>query len=176
MNKNLFRIAWFGAVVILLFAGIALGLRSGNVTVYDREYVWSVVMGTEGEPDRIVRGRMVPRIQHDMNKLIFAFNKTFAEAEAANLKEGETTLELPKLLLQGQDRSMVRVLVVNGDYLSQRMGSAGAQEYLVAATYTLTDCPEVTEVNFDFPQGDHAMPGVYTRMSFTGYKIIFIRK
>ena len=177
IDKKLFRMVFFGAAVILLFVGIAVGLRSGNVTVYDREYVWSVVTGTEGERDQIVRGRMLPRIHNDMNKLVFAFNKTFAEAEAANLKEGESGLELPKLLLQGHDdRSTVRVLVVNGDYLSQRMGSAGAREYLVAATYTLTDCPEITAVNFDFTPGEHAAPGVYTRMSFAGYKIVFIRK
>ena len=176
IDKKLFRLVWIGTVVILIFVGIALGLRSGNVTVYDREYVWSVVSGAEGEPDRIVRGRMIQRIQHDINKLIFAFNKTFAEAEAASLQEGESALELPKLLLKDRDRSTVRVLVVNGDYLTQRMGSDGAQDYLVAATYTLTDCPEITSVNFDFTQGDHAEPGIYTRMSFTGYRITFIRK
>jgi len=119
---------------------------------------------------------MLPRIQHDMNKLVFAFNKTFAETEAANLQEGESALELPKLLLQDQERSTVRVLVVNGDYLTRRMGSDGAQDYLVSATYTLTDCPELTSVNYEFTQGDHAAPGIYTRMSFTGYKIVFIQK
>jgi hypothetical protein len=45
VDKKLFHIIWIGTVVILLLGGIAVGLRSGNVTVYDREYVWSAEPG-----------------------------------------------------------------------------------------------------------------------------------
>ena len=176
MDKKLFHLVWIGAVVILLIGGIAIGIRSGDVTVYDREYVWSTEPGAEGEPMRLVRGRMVQSIQQDKNKLVFAFNKTFADAEALNLQEGESKLELPKLMIQGHERTTVRVQVENSGYLTQRMGSAGAQDFLAAATYTMTECPVITAVDFNFPQGDHAAPGIYTRMSFTEYKTVYTRK
>lgn len=176
IDKKLFHIAWIGAVVILLVAGVAIGLRSGDVTVYDREYTWFTETGAEGDQTRLVRGRKVQSIQRDMNKLAFAFNKTFVDAEAANLRESETKLELPKLLIRGHERTTVRVVVENGGYLTQRMGSAGAQDYLVAAVYTMTECPVITAVDFEFPPGEHAVPGVYTRMSFTGYKTVYRRK
>jgi hypothetical protein len=176
VDKKLFHIIWIGTVVILLLGGIAVGLRSGNVTVYDREYVWSAEPGPEGDPVRLVRGRMISSIQQDVNKLLFAFNKTFKEAETANLQENESLLELPRILLQGIKGTTAQVVVENSVYLSQRMGSAGAQDYLASATYTLTECPQIAAVEFDFPQGDHAAPGTYTRGSFSEYRIIFIRK
>jgi hypothetical protein len=177
IDRKLFHIVWIGVVTILLIAGVAIGLRSGNVTVYDREYVWSADPGTgEGEPVRLVRGRKVQGIQRDMNKLILAFNKTFIEAEAVNLRDSESRLELPKLLIQGLDHTTVRVLVENSWYLTQRMGSSGAQDFLATATYTMTECPVITAVDFVFAEGDHAAPGIYTRMSFTGYRTVYVRK
>ncbi len=176
MNKKLFQTAWIGSVIILLIAGIAVGIRSGDVTVYDREYVWSAEPGPEGGQVRLVRGRMITRVLQDMNKLLFAFNKTFAEAEAVNLRENESRLELPHLLIRGVEHTTVRVIVENSGYLTQRMGSAGAQDYLAAATFTMTECPVITAVDFSFPEGDHAAPGLYTRMSFTDYRTVYVRK
>jgi hypothetical protein len=174
MNKKLIHAIWIGTVAILTLAGAVLGLRSGNVTVYDREYVWSVEPGEEQE--LLVRGRSIGKIAEDAHKLLFAFNRTFEEDEAANLREGETALELPRLQLDKLENEVAEVVVVNSDYLTQRMGSAGAQDYLAAATYTLTECPTVQRVSFLFPAGEHAVPGVYGRASFEGYRIIFVKK
>ena len=174
MNKKLFHAIWIGTVAILVLAGAVLGLRSGNVTVYDREYVWSVEPGEEQA--MLVRGRSIRKIEEDAHKLVFAFNKTFAEAEAANLSEGESALELPRLQLDKVEGSVAQVLIMNSDYLTQRMGSAGAQDYLAAATYTLSECPTVQHVNFLFTGGEHAVPGIYDRGSFDGYRIIFVKK
>ena len=38
-------------------------------------------------------------------------------------------------------------------------------------TYSLTEAPGVRGVNFAFPEGDHAMPGEYTRESFPDFVI-----
>jgi hypothetical protein len=99
-----------------------------------------------------------------------------AVSRGRHLQENESKLELPRLLIQGLDHTTVRVLVENGGYLTQRMGSSGAEDYLAAATYTMTECPVITAVDFDFPQGDHASPGIYTRMSFTDYRTVSMRK
>ena len=51
-------------------------------------------------------------------------------------------------------------------YLTQSMGSAGAETYLAEVTYSLTELPSVNVVKFNFTEGDHAVPGTYSRKSF----------
>lgn len=56
--------------------------------------------------------------------------------------------------------------IPDSDYLSQHMGSAGADFYLKSATYLLTDLKGINYASFDFPEGDHAVPGVYKRQDW----------
>jgi len=56
--------------------------------------------------------------------------------------------------------------ITDAQYLTQQMGSSGAQMYLMEATYAYTELPDVSVVNFSFAEGDHALPGDYTRGSF----------
>ncbi len=56
--------------------------------------------------------------------------------------------------------------ISESEFLSQHMGSAGADFYLKAATYLLTDLKDVNYVSFQFPEGDHAVPGVYKRQDW----------
>jgi hypothetical protein len=54
----------------------------------------------------------------------------------------------------------------NSRYLTQQMGSTGAQGYLAAVTYNLTEVKNLNFVDVSFKPGDHAMPGTYTRLDF----------
>jgi len=56
--------------------------------------------------------------------------------------------------------------ITDAQYLTQQMGSAGAQMYLMEATYAYTELPNINVVHFSFEEGDHALPGNYTRNSF----------
>lgn len=56
--------------------------------------------------------------------------------------------------------------IIDAQYLTQQMGSSGAQMYLLEATYAYTELPDINSVNFGFEEGDHAIPGTYTRESF----------
>lgn len=56
--------------------------------------------------------------------------------------------------------------IPDSDYLSQHMGSAGADFYLKSATYLLTDLKGINYVSFDFREGDHALPGVYKKQDW----------
>jgi hypothetical protein len=58
--------------------------------------------------------------------------------------------------------------VVDGEQLTQRMGSTGAACYLAEATFTLTSLEEIDRVHVGFLEGDHANPGFYARPSFMG--------
>lgn len=57
------------------------------------------------------------------------------------------------------------VQIVDASYLTQQMGSSGAQMYIMEATYAYTELPGIEVVHFDFAEGDHAIPGNYTRES-----------
>lgn len=60
----------------------------------------------------------------------------------------------------------VFVKIDSAEYLTSRMGSAGAREYLAVATFTLTEAAGAKYVCFEFEEGDHAAPGVYDRAYF----------
>ncbi len=60
----------------------------------------------------------------------------------------------------------IYVKIDNSEYLTQQMGTTGADEYMIAATFTLTEMPNIKYVNFDFELGDHASPGTYNRKQY----------
>lgn len=58
------------------------------------------------------------------------------------------------------------VKINESTFLTQRMGTTGADAYLSVATYTLTESENVNYVHFDFEEGDHAIPGTYSRQYY----------
>jgi len=60
-------------------------------------------------------------------------------------------------------KDIIYVKIDNSEYLTQQMGTTGADEYMIAATFTLTGMPNINNVHFDFEPGDHASPGTYNR-------------
>ncbi|GEM_PF-382750 len=64
------------------------------------------------------------------------------------------------------------VQVIDARYLTQQMGSSGAQMYILEATYAYTELSGIQVVHFDFAEGDHAVPGNYTRDRFGESHII----
>ena len=173
MHKTVVTSVWVGGVLILAFLAVAVGLRRSDVSSYDRSYVWSVDHDEGSGRGLLVRGRKVKAISRDVNKLVIAFNKTFAESEPAANPEGERVRpELPRLRLQKLESSTATVEIANSEYLAERMGSSGSQDYLAAATFTLTECPQVKTVSFVFPGGEHAVPGEYARANFPDYQVV----
>lgn len=82
-------------------------------------------------------------------------------AEALNLKYPEI-----HLVVEGLSHDTLKVKIPEADYLTQQYGTTGASTYLAEATYSFTEIPEIKVVNFSFKEGDHAVPGPYTRKSF----------
>lgn len=58
------------------------------------------------------------------------------------------------------------VKINKSTYLTQRMGSSGAEAYLAEVTYNLTEITGINFVNINFKIGDHAEPGTYSRTDF----------
>jgi len=55
------------------------------------------------------------------------------------------------------------VKIDESTYLTQQMGTMGADAYLSEATFTLTELEYVNQIHFDFLEGDHAIPGLYSK-------------
>jgi len=55
------------------------------------------------------------------------------------------------------------VTIKESTYLTQQMGTTGADDYMSTTTFTLTELRGIKYVNFAFEEGDHAVPGTYSR-------------
>lgn len=62
--------------------------------------------------------------------------------------------------------SILNVYIDEATYLTQQMGSYGAQEYLMHSVYAFTDLGKIKAVYFHFEEGDHAEPRLYFRTDF----------
>jgi hypothetical protein len=88
--------------------------------------------------------------------------QTFAAPEGEPLY-----LYPPKLKLIKVSADTVFLGVINDFYLTQSMGTAGAEEYITEAAISLLDINGIHYVDFDFKMGDHACPGTFSK---AGYK------
>jgi len=64
----------------------------------------------------------------------------------------------------------VYVNISNSQMLTERIGSTGAQMFMAAATFSLTELKGIKYVNYDFREGEHASPGVYDRTYFKSFQ------
>ncbi len=64
----------------------------------------------------------------------------------------------------------VYVSIPNSVYLTQQMGTAGADAYISSTTYTLTELTGIHFVRYDFEPGDHLTPGTFSRKDFEFYR------
>jgi len=46
------------------------------------------------------------------------------------------------------------------------MGTWGADQFVISTTYSFSELAGIKYVSFTFIEGDHAMPGVYSRNSW----------
>lgn len=61
------------------------------------------------------------------------------------------------------------VLIDDASYLTQNIGTAGANAYIAEATFAFTALDSIKTVNFIFEAGDHASPGTYQRSDFDDF-------
>jgi hypothetical protein len=165
MNKRLVTI------LVLLWSVMLAGCSRGSKTsldYLDTAYRWSADLSQPGD-DLLVRGEKIDQIKTDLDQLIFAVNGSDQDPESFRTPAGQEPLGTPKLKLIELQGDLVIVEVINALYLTQRMGSTGADTFLAEATFTLMEHPSVNAVFFQFEEGDHATPGLYTRENFLNH-------
>lgn len=169
------KIIW-AVMLAIVVIGAAIAIRSvskkNEVVKYDQNYIWCVEYAAGAEQASLVRGPKIAEIRQDINKLIAALNKFVVRSEVTRPQDSTAVIEFPTITLQRVEQQTARIEIANDQYLTQKMGSSGAQDYLAEVTYTLTEAPGVKSVDFVFAPGEHAMPGVYSRESFTAYMVV----
>lgn len=58
------------------------------------------------------------------------------------------------------------IFIPDSKVLTQQMGSAGAESFMISTTYSFTELKGIEQVSISFEEGDHAIPGVYSRNSW----------
>lgn len=177
MKRSYPRIgACLAAILVFVIGVFAIGLivylyktpEKAAIDYTDTAYTWNAVVNDENG-DTLARGTRIDEIKHDIEKLIFAFNRSDKAPETYRKTRDTESMGPPKLKLLDMQVDTVTVEVINGRYLTQRMGTTGANAFLAAATFTLTEHEDINAVNFVFKQGDHAIPGLYSRDMFKRY-------
>ncbi|PKL85440.1 MAG: hypothetical protein CVV22_07725 [Ignavibacteriae bacterium HGW-Ignavibacteriae-1] len=110
----------------------------------------------------------------------YEFNEQTSEFEVKQLRtvdkdalSGET---LEKIINKAWSKVQIKFIKTSNDtayisipdskVLTQQMGSAGAESFMVSTTFTFTELKGINHLSFAFEEGDHAAPGVYNRKSW----------
>lgn len=87
---------------------------------------------------------------------------TFSPAEAIQLLNMDYGNKF-KIEFVKQNNDTVFVKIPESRMLTQGVGSTETQEFIISATFTLTEADGINYVYYDFEPGDNLVPGVYFR-------------
>jgi len=111
---------------------------------------WSADFTKEGKLF-LKAGAAIPPDSLNTNYILNFLNSTYPDIRMEPVSQYHDTLV---------------VKIPNSRYLTQQMGSSGAQTYLAEATYNLTEIRGIKHVTILFKAGDHASPDTYSRSDF----------
>jgi hypothetical protein len=110
----------------------------------------------------------------------YEFNEQTSEFEVKQLRSVDTDAlsgeTLEKIINKTWSKVQIKFIRTSNDtafisipdskILTQQMGSAGAESFMVSTTFTFTELKGINHLSFAFEEGDHAAPGVYNRKSW----------
>ena len=113
--------------------------------------IWYIDFETPNAIGTLKRSKCLDTLEKNPEKLI----------NEINLKFPKVGLELTKI-----SKDTIYINVINSDVLTESMGTTGSDEFIVIATYTLTEIDSIKNVFFEMIDGSHTRKGVRTRNSF----------
>ncbi len=110
----------------------------------------------------------------------YDYNQQTEEFEATQLRPvnrdtltGETLEKIinkswPRVQIKfiGTSNDTAFISIPDSEVLTQQMGTAGAESFMISTTFSFTELHGIKYVSFDFEEGDHGIPGVYDRNSW----------
>jgi hypothetical protein len=136
-------------VAVVDSMGVAQKPDSSNM-IKDSHYFWTSELD---QKEGLVMKKLTPVSSDSLtvDNMISMINKEHPEI---------------KLDFERVTHDSIFVRIKNSKYLTQQMGSTGADAYLAEVTYNLTELSNINFVYIGFKEGDHAAPGIYTRTDF----------
>lgn len=117
----------------------------------ETDAIWDFQYDTITDRSNLVKSDTYNTENLGIEDIVQIINTTWPEVQIEYIKTSQDT---------------IFIRIPNSSELTQQMGSTGAQQFLTAATYSLTELDDIKYVSFDFEEGDHAVPGVYHRGSW----------
>jgi hypothetical protein len=117
----------------------------------ESEAIWGFVIDTLTGDEKLTQLKPVEKealTGETMEKII---NKTWPRIQVNFLKISNDT---------------AFISIPDSEVLTQQMGTAGAESFMVSTVYSFTEIKGIKFVSFEFEEGDHASPGVYNRNSW----------
>lgn len=99
----------------------------------------------------LVKGIFLDSIGQSPNQLIEILNKRNSE---------------PKIKFVDMANDTIKIKIANDEFLTERMGTTGAECFLAETVFTLTENKTIKFVNIEIDYGSHASPGIYQRKNF----------
>lgn len=129
--------------------------------VYDpSEALWSYDFNQQTEEFEVKQLRLVDRDALTGETLEKIINKAWPGVQI-------------KFVLISNDTAFIAI--PDSKVLTQQMGSAGAESFMISTTFSFTELKGINYVKFDFKEGDHGIPGVYNRSSWDKNNIVVKR-
>lgn len=130
-------------------------------------------------PDSVVAKESLEAIwKYDFNEQTEEFEVKQLRSVESDAMSGEIIAEIinkswPRVQIEFTRTSndTVFISIPDSEALTQQMGSAGAESFMISTTFSFTELKGINHVSFDFEEGDHARPGVYSRESWQGIKV-----
>jgi hypothetical protein len=156
----------FGVKWILQFMEVDTCLDKGEKCNYDlkkreclytidtnriADYYWRVDFDTILNREYLVRGSMIDSISKSPNELIEILNKRPSKCKIEYIETAGDTL---------------KIRILDDKYLTEQMGTLGAECYMAETVFTLTESDLIQFVRFDMDHGSHAGPGSYSRNDY----------
>ncbi len=131
-------------------------IGSESSVVYDStEAIWEYDYNQQTEEFQIKQLRSVDRETLTGETLEKIINKTWPGVQIKFIRTSNDT---------------AYISIPDSEVLTQQMGSAGAESFMISTTFSLTELKGINYVSFDFKEGDHGIPGVYNRNSWNENK------
>lgn len=126
-----------------------IALYSENTVTNDStEAIWSYIYNTKIQEFMITKMRPVDK-----------------DTLSGEILEKIINTSWPRVQIKfdGTSNDTAFLSIPDSEVLTQQMGTTGAKSFMISVTFSFTELKGINCVSFDFKEGDHGKPGVYTR-------------
>ncbi|MBE7169015.1 MAG: hypothetical protein INR73_00400 [Williamsia sp.] len=146
----------------------------------------SATQDTTLQTKSVVQQKYSDKTKKILNKLIWTTDFDTAKHDFVLIKNREVnpdTLIPQKIIdeinsveasiflqLEKVSHDTIYVSIPDSYYLTERIGTSGASNYMAYTTFSLTELKGIKYVHYDFEEGEHLSPGTMTRNNYKNYR------